>query len=148
MLNRPSGVAAADVVPDLSSVVPDDDEVFLGGPVQQEAVIALAEFHDPQDEDEQLVGPIAPIDMGEDIEEALDRISRVRLFAGYAGWSEGQLDVELDEEAWFTEPALPGDVFSDDSETLWNRVLRRKGCALPAGRVHAGGSQPQLTCSK
>jgi putative transcriptional regulator len=73
------------------------------------------------------IGPIAPIDMGEDIETVLDRISRLRLFAGYAGWGEGQLDGELDEEAWFTEPALPGDVFSDESSTLWNRVLRRKG---------------------
>ena len=65
--------------------------------------------------------------MGDDIDEMIDRIARVRLFAGYAGWSEGQLDDELDEEAWFTEAALPGDVFSDDSTTLWNRVLKRKG---------------------
>ena len=86
--------------------------------------------------------------MGEDIDEMLDGVARVRLFAGYAGWSEGQLDGELDEEAWFTEPALPGDVFSDDSSTLWNRVLRAQGLALPAGRLDARGSQPQLTCSK
>ena len=86
--------------------------------------------------------------MGEDIEEALDRISRVRLFAGYAGWGEGQLDGELDEEAWFTEPALPGDVFSDDSTDALEQGAAAKGRPLPAGRVDAGGSQPQLTCSK
>ena len=73
-----------------------------------------------------LVGPIGAIDMGDDIEEAIDRIARVRLFAGYSGWSEGQLDDELAEEAWYTEPALPGDVFSD-STSLWSDVLRRKG---------------------
>jgi putative transcriptional regulator len=126
VLNRPSGIAAADAAPDLASVV-TDDEVFVGGPVQPQAVIALAEFSDPLEPDEGVVGPIAPIDMGEDIEEVLDRISRLRLFAGYAGWGEGQLDGEIDEEAWFTEPALPGDIFSDESTTLWNRVLRRKG---------------------
>jgi putative transcriptional regulator len=128
VLNRPSGVSAADAVPDLEGVVADDDEVFVGGPVQPQAVIALAEYSDvPEGEDARLVGPIAPIDMGEDIDEMLEGVARVRLFAGYAGWSEGQLDGELDEEAWFTEPALPGDVFSDDSSTLWNRVLKRKG---------------------
>jgi putative transcriptional regulator len=127
ILNRPSGVAASDVVPDLSTVVDDEDEVFVGGPVQPEAVIALAEFSEPLGEDSGLVGPIAALDMGEDIEEVIERIARVRLFAGYAGWGEGQLDGEVDEEAWFTEPALPGDVFSDDHSTLWNRVLRRKG---------------------
>lgn len=127
VLNRPSGVSAADAVPDLSEVVEEHDEVFVGGPVQPQAVIALAEFSEPLNDESSLVGPIAPIDMGEDIDEMLDGVARVRLFAGYAGWSEGQLDGELDEEAWFTEPALPGDVFSDDSSTLWNRVLARKG---------------------
>ena len=47
VLNRPSGVSAADAVPDLSTVVvAEDDEVFVGGPVQPQAVIALAEFSD------------------------------------------------------------------------------------------------------
>ncbi len=126
VLNRPTGVSAAAAVPDLSAVVGEDDEVFVGGPVQPQAVIALAEFHDPKDGDEVLVGPIGAIDMGDDIEEAIDRIARVRLFAGYSGWSEGQLDDELAEEAWYTEAALPGDVFSD-STSLWSDVLRRKG---------------------
>ncbi len=129
VLNRPSGISAADAVPELASAV-TDDEVFVGGPVQPQAVLALAEFTDPLDASAAVVGPIAPLDMGEDIGEVLDRITRLRLFAGYAGWGEGQLDGELDEEAWFTEPALPGDVFSSDCDTLWNRVLRRKGHAF------------------
>ena len=49
------------------------------------------------------------------------------MFAGYAGWSTGQLEGEIEEEAWFTEPAQPGDVFSNDPERLWSTVLERMG---------------------
>jgi putative transcriptional regulator len=50
-----------------------------------------------------------------------------RAFAGYAGWGEGQLEAELEEESWIVEPALVEDVFAEDAEELWSRVLRRKG---------------------
>ena len=39
----------------------------------------------------------------------------------------GQLDGELDEGSWIVEPALPKDVFTDEPETLWRDVLKRKG---------------------
>ena len=49
------------------------------------------------------------------------------MFAGYAGWGPGQLEAELGEEAWYVEPALPGDVFASPGARLWNGVLRRMG---------------------
>ena len=100
--------------------------MFAGGPVQPQAVIALAEYTGPWAR-RPVCGPIAPIRCRHDIEDTRAAVARVRVFAGYAGWGEGQLDGELDEEAWFTEPALPGDVFSGDPDGLWGRVLERKG---------------------
>ena len=49
------------------------------------------------------------------------------MFAGHAGWGPGQLEAEMDEESWIVEPAVREDVFTDDPEELWSRVLRRKG---------------------
>jgi putative transcriptional regulator len=49
------------------------------------------------------------------------------VFAGYAGWGEGQLESELEESAWIVEPAVVEDVFTSDPEGLWSAVLRRKG---------------------
>ena len=49
----------------------------------------------------------------------------VRVFAGYAGWTAGQLDAEVDANAWFVEKPAPDDLFAEDD--LWSRVLRRKG---------------------
>lgn len=127
VLNRPSELVAGDAVPELSALVNGGDHVWLGGPVQPQAVIAMAEFTHGVTAERSVVGPIAPLEIESDVEQTADQVSRVRVFAGYAGWGEGQLDGELEEDAWFTAPALPGDVFTDDHATLWNRVLRRMG---------------------
>ena len=55
------------------------------------------------------------------------RLGRRRVFAGHAGWGPGQLEAEMEEESWIVEPAVREDVFTDDPEDLWSRVLRRKG---------------------
>jgi len=49
------------------------------------------------------------------------------VFAGYAGWGPGQLDLEMEQESWIIEPALAQDVFTADPGGLWASVLRRKG---------------------
>jgi putative transcriptional regulator len=125
VLNRPSDVAASDALPGLGPLA-DGERVYVGGPVQPQAVIVLGEHADAAVE-AAVCGPIAPVTLDDDAGADLDGVSRLRVFAGYAGWGEGQLDGELAEEAWFTEPALPGDVFAGDADALWRRVLERKG---------------------
>jgi putative transcriptional regulator len=54
-------------------------------------------------------------------------VRRLRVFAGYAGWAPGQLETELEQEAWFLAPAQPDDPFGD--QDLWPIALQRKGGA-------------------
>ena len=49
---------------------------------------------------------------------------------GYAGWSAGQLDAEIDEGAWYVLPGEPADAFVTEPERLWPAVLRRQGGGL------------------
>ena len=44
------------------------------------------------------------------IEELTEATARRRVFAGYAGWGEGQLDAEVEEGDWIADAALPDDV--------------------------------------
>ena len=46
--------------------------------------------------------------------------------AGYAGWSPGQLEAEINEGAWYVISAQPGDVFAPEPDRLWRQVLRRQ----------------------
>jgi putative transcriptional regulator len=126
VLNRPAPAAVAEAVPHLEHLVAEGDAVFVGGPVQPEAVTALAEVEDT----EALALPVfdavgfLPAELDA---EAGATTRRARVFAGYAGWGDGQLEAELGEAAWIVEPARPDDVFSERPEELWADVLRRKG---------------------
>ncbi|MBV8613386.1 MAG: YqgE/AlgH family protein [Acetobacteraceae bacterium] len=45
------------------------------------------------------------------------------LALGYAGWGPGQLDAEIQQNAWLSVPADRALVFSDEAETKWRRAL-------------------------
>lgn len=130
VLNRPTTVTVADAVPPLAELVEDGDVVHLGGPVQPQAVVVLADFADPAQIHDAVVDSVGFLP-GE-IEDAasVGRLRALRVFAGYAGWSSGQLEGELEEGSWLVFPALAGDVFRAEPERLWSEVLRRQGGAL------------------
>jgi len=127
VLNRPSETAVAHAVPDLSDVVADDDPVFIGGPVSPGSVIALAEYRDPDSVESTICGRVAPVEFGTEPDELADQVTRARAFAGYAGWGPGQLEGEIEEEAWITQEALPEDIFFPEPDRLWSAVLDRMG---------------------
>jgi len=126
VLNRPSPVDVAAAVPQLEPVVEDGESVWVGGPVQPEAVLVLGEFLDPDDAAVPLFDSLGFPSLA-DPEDIAPATTRRRVFAGYAGWGAGQLEAEVADEDWILEPALPDDAFTDDPEELWRDVLRRKG---------------------
>jgi putative transcriptional regulator len=127
VLNRPSAVTVAEAVPQLEQAVSDAERVYVGGPVQPTSVVFLAEFLDPSLAGLMVLGRIGFPAPDAGVEELLDSTARGRVFAGYAGWGEGQLDAEVEQGDWIADTALPEDVFSDVPDELWSRVLTRKG---------------------
>jgi len=118
ILNRVSETTVAEAVPDLAELAGGDELVRMGGPVSPQAVVALGEFQQPF---EPVVGSVALIDPDDPAPE----VARLRVYAGYAGWAAGQLDSELEQEAWIVEPAAPDDPFHEGD--LWPVALQRKG---------------------
>lgn len=87
--------------------------VFLGGPVQPEAVLAVG-----VDPDGQLAwAPVGP--------DAILPPGSLRVFTGYAGWGAGQLDGEVAAGAWWPVPARPADLLATRPERLWQTLVRR-----------------------
>lgn len=128
VLSRPSDVSAADAAPTLDGFPGSEDPVFVGGPVEPTALMVLAEFDDVGDAAAPIVGRLGF--MPADAEPSALSIQRLRLFAGYSGWSSGQLEAELAEPAWLVVDAYPDDAFAEDPEELWRTVLRRHGGPL------------------
>jgi putative transcriptional regulator len=121
VLNRSSELVVAEVVPALAPLADVDELVRVGGPVSPEAVVALAEFGDPSEAGAEVIGGLGTLDP----ERPNDSLQRMRVYAGYAGWSAGQLDGEVEEGAWIVDTASPEDPFRDDD--IWAVALRRKG---------------------
>jgi putative transcriptional regulator len=126
ILNRALDVTVEDAIPPLAALVPPGAPLFQGGPVEPESPVLLAEFSDPEKADLLCFGSVGFL-IGDVSAEARPNLLRTRVFAGYSGWGPGQLEGEMAVDAWIVEPALVEDVFTDQPDMLWSRVLRRKG---------------------
>jgi putative transcriptional regulator len=126
VLNRPSDTTVFDAVPAHGELVGDDAPVWAGGPVEPSGVIVLAEFDEPAESAELVFGDVGFMSADADPATIALATRRARVFAGYAGWSAGQLDAELEEESWIVADAVEDDVFSE-ADDLWSVVLARKG---------------------
>lgn len=127
IVNHPSDAALHDAVPEWAPLAAEPAVVFVGGPVQPEAVIALARTYGPAEAVQTVLPGVGVVDMSTDPTQVGTAIAGVRLFAGYAGWGAGQLESELATGSWFVVDARPEDVFADEPEAVWSRVLRRQG---------------------
>jgi len=126
VLNRPADAEVEEVLPELASIAVAEP-VFVGGPVQPESLVVLGEFTDPDKAAWIVVADVGLVSASTDLDELPEAVRRGRVYAGFSGWGPGQLEGELEEEAWIIEPPLREEIFSEDAEGLWAAVLRRKG---------------------
>jgi putative transcriptional regulator len=127
VLNRPSESTVGDAVPQLVELADAEDEVLVGGPVGQSAVIVLADFEDPDEAALIAFDNVGVLGGGEPSPPDGSGLRRARVFAGHSGWGPGQLDGELERGDWILEPARYSDAFTSQPDDLWTEVLERKG---------------------
>lgn len=127
VLNRPSGITVEDAVPPLGSLTDEGSLVYVGGPVQEDAVIVLAEFAEPERAASIVFSDVGFVPGEIDDPADLGELPRARVYAGYAGWGPQQLESELAESAWIVAPARADDVFTTEPDVLWRTALRRLG---------------------
>ncbi|HKS51298.1 MAG TPA: YqgE/AlgH family protein [Pseudonocardiaceae bacterium] len=135
VLNRPSEVAVRDVLPLWSPLATVPRALYVGGPMQQRAALCVAALPAGVDAERtegmiKVRGSLALVDLDADPEQMAPRLRGLRVFAGYAGWSPGQLAAEIDRGDWVVVPALAEDVLAPPGTDLWSRILRRQGLPL------------------
>ncbi|MCU1374261.1 MAG: hypothetical protein JWO68_1547 [Actinomycetia bacterium] len=128
VLNRPSETRVAEALPGWELLAAEPSNLFVGGPVAEDAAIALGSARRPDAGAGWLsvVAEVGTIDLHRDPDDVYADIAAVRIFAGYAGWGPGQLEEELANHAWVVIPSEPDDVMGPP-EDLWRRVLLRQG---------------------
>ena len=124
VINRPSELRLRDVVEGELPTRFEEGVVYSGGPVEPSSLSFLCSSL-PEVSDSVVEGVVFRHDFGDlfELPQSASVNLEVRFFAGYAGWSPGQLDEELRRESWLVHPATRDLVFSVPSERLWRQVL-------------------------
>jgi len=128
VLNQPTENKVGDaLVADLPDHV-KEQTLFVGGPVQTNALTYL---HTDSFIPEANVLP--NLSMGhslddlQDISESFSSTKQIRCFAGYSGWTGGQLESEMERKAWLVHPATIELAFATEPKDLWKKILIAKG---------------------
>lgn len=127
VINRPTGVAASDVLPSIEGLAELDVPLFAGGPVAGNGVIMLILTDDPPADARRIAGNIhvsASRDFLRELAQRKRIRDQLRLYAGHAGWSPGQLDAEIARGDWRVVASSESLVFSDQPLGLWQQLIR------------------------
>jgi len=106
-----------------------DIAVQYGGPVETGRGFVLHTLEYEQDGTivvDQKVGLTATVEVLRDI-AGDSGPSRAILALGYAGWGPGQLDDEIQQNAWLNVPADDGLMFDADIDNRWERAIAKIG---------------------
>ncbi len=132
VLNRLTNLTLGDVLdlPAATGLLAADLPLYLGGPVEPNTLHYLHRRADLPG----ATGLGQDVYWGGDFEVLLGLLGSgavgagdVRLFAGYSGWSKGQLAGEMQGQSWIRHPASAGKVFTLSSDAFWRDILREKG---------------------
>jgi putative transcriptional regulator len=129
VVNRPMEVDVSSVLPAWQPYTTAPGRLFQGGPVQLDSALGLVAMPGNAGEPvgvRLLIGSVGLVDLDAPPEVIVPGLAGLRIFAGYSGWSAGQLEGEIGEGAWYVVDSEPRDAFSDRPERLWAEVLRRQ----------------------
>jgi putative transcriptional regulator len=135
VLNRISDTTVDAVLPQWAGLAVEPKALFVGGPVHRGSALCLGLLRVGVNIDDvpgfrRVDGRVVLIDLDSDPDLIARYVVGVRIFAGYAGWSAGQLEGELRNDDWILISALPQDILAPPHIDLWARVLRRQPLPL------------------
>jgi putative transcriptional regulator len=133
VLNRPTTIGVDQVLEQWTELATEPSVVFRGGPVAPNSALALAMVPGKDEpvgwralDGAPALARLGLLDLDTPPRLLAPAITSLRVYAGYAGWSPGQLEAEIEEGAWYVLTAQPGDVFAPEPDRLWRQVLRRQ----------------------
>ncbi|MCV7253425.1 YqgE/AlgH family protein [Mycolicibacterium fluoranthenivorans] len=141
VLNRPSETAVYNVLPQWAKLALKPKTMFIGGPVKRDSALCLATLRAGMSAAEvpglrHVQGRVVMVDLDADPDAIAPVVEGVRIFAGYSGWTIGQLEGEIERDDWIVLSALPTDIHVEPKVDLWARVLRRQPLPLSMLATH------------
>lgn len=128
VLNRPvHELSLAETLAEWAAYAAEPGVVFVGGPVDRTIAFGLARYAPNSAGNEDDIAPgLRLVNLHEPPGEDSPGPEQLRVFSGYAGWSPGQLEGELEQSAWFVVDVRGSDLFTSEPTHLWQNVLKRQ----------------------
>jgi len=105
--------------------------VFYGGPVQMDTIHFLHQYPEEIPGSEEVIKGVY---WGGDFETVITMLKsgsidpeRIRFYIGYSGWSDGQLNSELEEKSWLTVAGTRKLIFHRNYQEIWKDSLKQLG---------------------
>jgi len=126
IVNQPSRVKLAELLPEAEELKDRDDPVFNGGPVARDGMMILLRSDTEPEGAERIFGDIYVSPS----REVLDRLVAAgdrsfRTYIGYAGWAPGQLESELERKDWHVLRGDPEMVFAEETDSVWDKLIKQ-----------------------
>ena len=128
ILNRPSTGTLNSVFPNRPEFAKRTDRVYLGGPVEADALLFAFRSKTKPAKAVPVDGDIYISGFSEVLAEVLkhpEDAAHQRFFSGFSGWAPGQLEDEIERGGWYVMRFDARALFEMNPRTLYEEMLRR-----------------------
>ncbi|PWT90404.1 MAG: hypothetical protein C5B54_07225 [Acidobacteria bacterium] len=137
IVNFPTKVTLDKAFKDMSELSGTSETLYLGGPVGTENMFVLLQTDHAPDK---AVSIFKNVYLCPDPTAVANWASgkshgtKLRVFAGYAGWDKSQLESEIMEGNWTVVQADPNSIFDTNPSNLWRRLSEQSALIQAALR--------------
>lgn len=134
---RAEGLSLGDILKDMPETVAKTGlvnlPVYVGGPVQNDRGFVL--HTSDYEKTHNTLSQELPIALTQSADVLVDAAhgrgpEKMRLFLGYAGWGPGQIEGELQDNAWLVCDANIAEIFTSQSDDLYKKCVAAMGIDL------------------
>jgi putative transcriptional regulator len=146
MINHRSAIPISRALTDIRGSDKRSDPIYLGGPVETTAVMALVRSQTEPGEASRIFDNLFLVTSKKGLEGALaaKTPADLHIYAGYCGWASGQLEGEIELGGWYIFDRNEADVFDARPDTLWSRLVGRTELHIAVYGGGPGRNKPPL----
>jgi putative transcriptional regulator len=127
ILNRATEATLAKTFPEHAPSSKVVEPIFFGGPEGSNALFALLR-RDPGEPSIHLFGDLFMTADGKNIDRIIEQTPNdARYFAGFVGWTPGELAKEIEAGYWYVAAPDAALVFRKDAGSMWQELVTRLG---------------------
>jgi putative transcriptional regulator len=128
IINRPTKVPLAEILPGVQGLKKRSDVVYYGGPVESQRMLMLIRSDEKLEESDNVFANVYVSTSRKTLERMIGAHKtqkQLRVYSGYARWITGQLNREIMRGDWYIVSADADSIFEKKSSEIWRELILR-----------------------